>query len=173
MASGLVEASPEEGRSIALGKSAMMTIVRSRMNSRAPVSLVTTTATNESSPDPPNSTPPWPLRRDRRMRPPSRSPVRVVALAARAVVEHLLHDVPVEGVALLHADVQQVDGVLQAVQGPGELLLGRPARSLVGQRPRVRERFDGLAGPVDPALDLVELLRGHRPFGEGDLDPPQ
>ena len=49
--------------STALGKRAMITMVRSRMNSRAPVSLVTTTATNESSPEPPNSSPePPPLR---------------------------------------------------------------------------------------------------------------
>ena len=40
-----------------------MTIVSSRMNSRAPVSLVTTTATNESSPEPPNSSPDAPPRR--------------------------------------------------------------------------------------------------------------
>ena len=37
-----------------------MTIVNSRMNSKAPVSFVTTTATNESSPEPPNSGPEWP-----------------------------------------------------------------------------------------------------------------
>src|SRR3954454_12886549 len=105
----------EDGRSTDLGSRAMMTMVSSRMNSRAPVSLVTTTATNESSPEPPNSRPECPPRRDRRMRRPSRHPDRVVALARRPVVEHLLDDVPVQRVALLHTHVQQVDGVLEAV----------------------------------------------------------
>ncbi len=59
---------PGEGKSMALGIRAMMTIVSKRMNSKAPVSLVTTTATNESSPEPPNSIPEWPPRRLRRIR---------------------------------------------------------------------------------------------------------
>jgi hypothetical protein len=37
------------------------------MNSKAPVSFVTTTATNESSPEPPNSIPPCPPRRELRI----------------------------------------------------------------------------------------------------------
>ena len=65
--SGVVALARRGGRSTALGSRAMMTIVSSRMNSKAPVSLVTTTATNESSPEPPNSRPACPLRRDRRM----------------------------------------------------------------------------------------------------------
>src|SRR3954465_1906565 len=139
---GLARASVA-GRSTALGRRAMMTIVRSRMNSSAPVSLVTTTATNESSPEPPNSRPPCPLRRDRRIRPPSGDPDRVVSLAAGAVVEHLLDDVAVQGVALLHAHVQEVDGILQAVERAGELVLRLTARALVGQSPGVRECLDG------------------------------
>src|SRR4051812_21275349 len=151
----------------------MMTIVKSRMNSSAPVSLVTTTATNESSPEPPNSRPPCPLRRDRRIRPPSGDPDRVVSLAAGAVVEHLLDDVAVQGVALLHAHVQKVDGILQAVERAGELVLRLTARALVGQSPGVRQRLDGRACAVDPPLDLVELIGGHRAFGERVLDASQ
>ena len=48
----------------------MITMVRSRMKSKAPVSLVTTTATNESSPELPNSELEPPPRRDRRIRDP-------------------------------------------------------------------------------------------------------
>src|SRR5277367_5823476 len=108
----------------------MMTIVRSRMKSKAPVSLVTTTATNESSPDPPNSRPACPFRRDRRIRLPPRPNAagrrpgfgfarsgdlhRIAAVAAEAVVEHFLDDVAIEGVALLHADIEHVEGVLEA-----------------------------------------------------------
>src|ERR1700726_3411253 len=117
------------GRSIAFGSSAMMTIVKSRMKSKAPVSLVTTTATNESSPDPPNSRPACPFRRDRRIRLPPRPAAagrrpgfgfgfgfarsgdlhRIAAVAAEAVVEHFLDDVAIEGVALLHADIEHVE----------------------------------------------------------------
>ena len=56
--------------STALGRRAMITIVRSKMKSNAPVSLVTTTATNESSPELPNSELEPPPRRDRRIQTP-------------------------------------------------------------------------------------------------------
>ena len=56
--------------STALGKRAMITMVSSRMKSNAPVSLVTTTATNESSPELPNSELEPPPRRDRRIQTP-------------------------------------------------------------------------------------------------------
>ena len=49
---------------------AMITIVNRRMKSKAPVSLVTTTATNESSPELPNSRAEPPPRRVRRMETP-------------------------------------------------------------------------------------------------------
>ena len=57
----------------------MITMVRSRMKSRAPVSLVTTTATNESSPELPNSGAEPPPRRDRRMEILPLSPIHVQA----------------------------------------------------------------------------------------------
>src|SRR5262249_52445849 len=115
----------------------MMTIVSSRMNNKAPVSLVTTTATNESSPELPNSTPEPPPRRDRRIEippvplPTSRSSHadRIASMATRlqAVVEELLDDSPIQRVALLHADVQELKSILEIGQAVCELLLGGPA----------------------------------------------
>src|SRR5262245_7350786 len=63
---------PAGAMSTALGRRAMITMASNRIKRSAPVSFVTTTATNESSPDPPNSTPELPPRRLRRMR---RSPL--------------------------------------------------------------------------------------------------
>src|SRR6059058_76394 len=62
----------------------MITIVRSRMKSKAPVSLVTTTATNESSPEPPNSRAEPPPRRERRIETPSELPVATCQLPGKS-----------------------------------------------------------------------------------------
>src|SRR5207248_11471698 len=85
-------------------------------------------------------------------------------------VEELLDDVAIEGVPLFHTDVQQLEGVLEAGQAAGELLLRGPARALVGGRPRAGQRLDRRAGAIQPALDLVELRLGRTHLPEGGFD---
>ena len=176
------------------------------MKSNAPVSLVTTTATNESSPELPNSEPEPPPRRDRRMPAPPQeqrrterrmltdacqlprqssiltrclaflraaiqarsvgpSPVaissypdrvRPVRSGLRPLVEKLLDDVAVEGVALFHAHVQELQRILEAVQAPRQLFLSGAARPLVRRRERSGQGVDRRAGPLQPALDFFE-----------------
>src|SRR3954451_7886890 len=88
-------------------------------------------------------------------------------------LELRLHDVAIERVALLHADVDQLQGVLEAVQGLGELLLGRSARSFIGDGPRLAHGLDRVTGPVDPLLDFGELLGGLVGSADGRLDPAE
>src|ERR1700730_2465527 len=98
----------------------MITMVSRRMKSSAPVSLVTTTATNESSPELTNSAAERPPRRDRRMEALPLDDSRLsdpdgfcaVRPGIGPLVEQLLDDVPVQGVALLHAHVEQLEGIL-------------------------------------------------------------
>jgi hypothetical protein len=75
--------------------------------------------------------------------------------------------------ALFHADVQEVEGLLEAVQGPGELILRGPARAFLRLGPRLGEGLDGGAGAVDPPLDLVEVLARRVLDAEGVLDPAE
>src|SRR5438874_7128287 len=73
----------------------------------------------------------------------------------RIGAERPLDDAPIQGVALLHADVEQVEGVLEAVEGLGELLLAGPAGSLEGRGPGLREALDRPGRAVEPLLDVL------------------
>ncbi len=140
----------------------MITMVRSRMKSKAPVSLVTTTATNESSPELPNSELEPPPRRDRRMQtlPFHGSRVQATridsgdAARPRPLVEQLLDDVSIESVALFHAHVQQLQGILEAGQAARELFLSGPARPLVGRRDH-EPASDSIAAPARSSPRLI------------------
>ncbi len=75
----------------------------------------------------------------------------------RPLVEQLLDDVPIKGVALFHAHVQQLKGILEARQAACPLFLGGAARPFVGRRERTRQRIDRRAGSLKAQLDLLEL----------------
>src|SRR5262249_50613234 len=85
--------------------------------------------------------------------------------------QHLLDDAAVEGVALFHADVEQVERVFEATESAGELLLGGPAGALEGLRPLAGEGLDGATGAVGAGWDRVERRGGPGGGGGGRLDP--
>ncbi len=88
--------------------------------------------------------------------------------------EHLLRNVTIERVSLFHADVQEVDRILETVQGPRQLILSASARPLIGRAHEFERASIAAQVRSIPRLISSNWSCWHRGMvAECGLDPPE